>query len=46
MAFYAVYIREAHTADVWQDPDNLDDHVIFAAPKNIDERVEMENSAS
>jgi Iodothyronine deiodinase len=41
VAFYAVYIREAHTTDVWQDPDNIDDHVIFAAPKNQDERTEM-----
>jgi len=36
-----VYIREAHTTDVWQDSDNLDDHVIFAAPKSFDERSEM-----
>jgi type I thyroxine 5'-deiodinase len=41
VAFYAVYIREAHTSDVWQDPDNLDDKVIFAKPKTYDERVEM-----
>ena len=41
MAFYAVYIREAHTTDVWQDPDNVDDHVIFASPKDFDERSEM-----
>ena len=41
VAFYAVYIREAHTSDVWQDPDNLDDKIIFAKPKSYDERVEM-----
>ena len=41
VAFYAVYIREAHTSDVWQDPDNLDDHVVFASPKNFEERSEM-----
>lgn len=41
MAFYVVYIREAHTSDVWQDPDNVDDHIIFASPKNMDERSEM-----
>jgi hypothetical protein len=41
VAFYVVYIREAHTSDVWQDPDNVDDHVIFASPKNFDERSEM-----
>lgn len=36
-----MYIREAHTSDVWQDPDNVDDHVVFASPKNFDERSEM-----
>lgn len=36
-----VYIREAHTSDVWQDSDNLDDKVIFASPKNFDERNQM-----
>jgi type I thyroxine 5'-deiodinase len=36
-----VYIREAHTSDVWQDPDNLDDHVVFASPKNFAEREQM-----
>jgi hypothetical protein len=41
VAFYAVYIREAHTSDVWQDPDNVDDKIIFAKPKSYDERVEM-----
>jgi len=41
VAFYVVYIREAHTTDVWQDPDNLDDHVLFAAPKNLDERSQL-----
>jgi Iodothyronine deiodinase len=40
-AFYVVYIREAHTSDVWQDPDNLDDNVVFASPKNYDERSQM-----
>ncbi len=36
-----MYIREAHTTDVWQDPDNLDDKVLFASPKNFDERSEL-----
>lgn len=36
-----VYIREAHTSDVWQDPDNLDDKIVFASPKNLDERGQM-----
>lgn len=41
MAFYVVYIREAHTSDVWQDPDNIRDHIVFASPKNFDQRSEM-----
>jgi MacB-like protein/iodothyronine deiodinase-like protein len=41
VAFYVVYIREAHTSDVWQDPDNLDDKIVFASPKNLDERGQM-----
>ena len=41
MAFYVVYIREAHTTDVWQDPNNLRDNILFAAPKNYEERSEM-----
>jgi len=36
-----VYIHEAHASDVWQDPDNLDDKVVFASPKNFDQRSQM-----
>jgi len=41
VAFYVVYIREAHTSDVWQDPDNLDDKVLFAKPKSFEERSQL-----
>jgi type I thyroxine 5'-deiodinase len=41
VAFYVVYIREAHTSDVWQDSDNLQDHIVFASPKSFTERSEM-----
>jgi hypothetical protein len=41
VAFYVVYIREAHTSDVWQDPNNLKDSIVFASPKNLEERSEM-----
>ncbi len=37
-AFYVVYIREAHTTDVWQDPDNLGDGVLFEKPRSLEER--------
>ena len=36
-----MYIHEAHTSDVWQDPDNVDDKVVFESPKNFDERTQM-----
>jgi hypothetical protein len=39
--FHVVYIREAHVTDVWQDPDNVEDNVIFASPKDYTERVAM-----
>jgi len=39
VAFLAVYIVEAHTSDVWQMESNIRDHVIFASPKNEEERA-------
>lgn len=41
MAFYLVYIREAHTSDVWQDSDNLNDHIVFLSPESFAERSAM-----
>ena len=38
MAFYAVYILEAHPSDVWQMQSNIKDNVVFASPKSFDER--------
>ena len=39
MAFYAVYILEAHPTDVWQMESNVKDKVLFASPKNEEERA-------
>ena len=39
MTFYAVYILEAHPTDVWQMESNIKDHVLFASPKNEEERA-------
>jgi type I thyroxine 5'-deiodinase len=39
MAFYAVYIVEAHPTDVWQMKSNLKDNVLFANPKTDEERA-------
>lgn len=33
-----VYITEAHPSDVWQMKSNIKDKVVFASPKNEDER--------
>ena len=33
-----VYILEAHPSDVWQMQSNIKDQVVFASPKNEDER--------
>ena len=41
VAFCIVYIREAHASDIWQDPDNLKDNVLYMEPKNDEERSEM-----
>ena len=38
MAFLAVYILEAHPSDVWQMESNIKDKVLFASPRNEDER--------
>ena len=36
-----VYIREAHSSDGWQMRINLDQNVVFANPKNIEEKTEV-----
>ena len=44
MAFYAVYILEAHPTDVWQMQSNVKDNVLFATPKNLQEREAVAGS--
>ena len=39
VAFYVVYIQEAHPIDAWQVDDNLEDDVLVASTKNMDERA-------
>jgi Iodothyronine deiodinase len=39
VAFYVVYIQEAHPIDAWQVDDNLEDDVLVASTKTTDERV-------
>lgn len=40
-AFYAVYILEAHPSDVWQMASNVRENVVFASPRNLDEKTEL-----
>jgi type I thyroxine 5'-deiodinase len=36
-----VYILEAHPSDVWQTESNLKEKIVFASPRNSDERSEV-----
>jgi hypothetical protein len=38
VAFYVVYIEEAHPIDAWQDEDNIKAHIFLASTKDINER--------
>jgi Iodothyronine deiodinase len=40
VAFFVVYIQEAHPVDLWQVSSNVTDGVLFASPQTADERVE------
>lgn len=44
MAFYAVYIQEAHPSDLWQMGSNIREGVVFASPKTDAERVNVAGS--
>jgi hypothetical protein len=39
--FLVVYISEAHPSDVWQSQNNFKDKVVFASPRNEDERASL-----
>lgn len=39
--FLVVYITEAHPSDVWQMQSNIKDQVVFATPRNEDERASV-----
>ena len=41
MEFLVVYITEAHPSDVWQMESNIKDKVVFASPRNEDERASV-----
>jgi len=39
VAFLVVYITEAHPSDVWQMQSNIKEKIVFASPKNAEERA-------
>jgi hypothetical protein len=39
VSFLVVYITEAHPSDVWQMQNNIKDKVVFASPKNEEDRA-------
>ena len=40
VAFYVVYIQEAHPTDLWELSDNVRDGVLFASPRTDGERTQ------
>jgi Iodothyronine deiodinase len=44
VAFYAVYIQEAHPSDIWQMGSNVREGVVFASPRNDGERLQIAQS--
>jgi iodothyronine deiodinase-like protein len=40
VAFFVVYIQEAHPTDLWQMSSNVRDGVLFASPRTSGERAE------
>ena len=43
VAFYVVYIQEAHPIDGWQLDTNVKDQVLFAKTRSEDKRTEVAN---
>jgi Iodothyronine deiodinase len=44
VAFYAVYIEEAHPSDIWQMGSNVREGVVFRNPQSDGERFEVAQS--
>ena len=44
VAFYVVYIQEAHPSDIWQMRSNIREGVVFRNPQSDDERFQVAGS--
>ena len=41
MAFYVVYIQEAHPSNLWETETNVKEGIVFTNPQGYEERVNM-----
>jgi hypothetical protein len=41
VAFFVVYIGEAHPSDAWQVPSNIKDRVVYTSPTSSGERANL-----
>jgi hypothetical protein len=41
VAFYVVYIEEAHAVDAWQDDDNIKAHIFLHSTRTLGERCSV-----
>ena len=46
VAFFVVYIREAHPTDEWQVEDNERDRVLFTQPTTLAERADIAHTCA
>ncbi len=46
VAFYVVYIQEAHPIDAWQEDDNIKEKIAVASPKSFQERCAVANTCA
>ena len=44
MAFFVVYIQEAHPTDLWQMGSNIRENVVYRSPRSDDERNQVASS--
>jgi hypothetical protein len=44
VAFYVIYIVEAHASDVWQMESNVKQNVVFTLPRSMGERESVADS--
>jgi Iodothyronine deiodinase len=44
VAFYMIYIQEAHATDGWQTESNVKDKILIANPKSLEERGSVAHS--